>query len=257
MPGLLLTPRAAMFALVALIFLGGVASAAEPAAKPNVVIILAAAAGRGVAIRIIVETPNRIEGQGEYDCLLALGEDVASACSVYDWPQENRAKDDSGKIGILHVKCAVADGRRLFLSIANFTEYAFTINMELGLLVTGGSCRAKWSCISVGSSKTRLCCVCENVICKNFGYPAGSCTTPSAGIAVRGSLEYKLDSDPTRPRMTRLGRAAARWWNEANVRRPTGGQLGVRPVLAAVRCLLGNGLVRPQENLATPLAADS
>ena len=42
---------------------------------------------RGVAIRLIVETPNRIEGQGEYDCLLSLGNNVASACSVYCWPQ--------------------------------------------------------------------------------------------------------------------------------------------------------------------------
>jgi phosphatidylserine/phosphatidylglycerophosphate/cardiolipin synthase-like enzyme len=99
---------------------------------------LVAAAKRGVGIHLIVETPNRVEGQGEYNCLLALGENVASACSVYYWPQENRAKDDNGKIGILHVKCAVADGHRMFLSSANFTEYAFTINMELGLLVTGG-----------------------------------------------------------------------------------------------------------------------
>ena len=36
------------------------------------------------------------------------------------------------KPGILHVKCAVADGRWLFLSSANLTEYAFTVNMELG-----------------------------------------------------------------------------------------------------------------------------
>ena len=99
---------------------------------------LVAAANRGVGIRLLVETPNRIEGQGEYDCVLALGDNVASACSVYYWPQENRPKDDNGKIGILHVKCAVADGYRMFLSSANFTEYAFTINMELGLLVTGG-----------------------------------------------------------------------------------------------------------------------
>ncbi len=46
--------------------------------------------------------------------------------------------ESEGKLGILHVKCAVADGRWLFLSSANLTEYAFTINMELGLLVTGG-----------------------------------------------------------------------------------------------------------------------
>jgi phosphatidylserine/phosphatidylglycerophosphate/cardiolipin synthase-like enzyme len=105
---------------------------------PRIRDALVAAANRGAVIRLIVETPNRIEGQGEYDCLLALGSNVASACSVYYWPQENRPKDDNGKIGILHVKCAVADGHRMFLSSANFTEYAFTINMELGLLVTGG-----------------------------------------------------------------------------------------------------------------------
>ena len=105
---------------------------------PRIREALVAAASRGVGIRLVVETPNRIEGQGEYDCLLALGDNVASACSVYYWPQENRAKDNNGKIGILHVKCAVADGHRMFLSSANFTEYAFTINMELGLLVTGG-----------------------------------------------------------------------------------------------------------------------
>ena len=105
---------------------------------PRIREALIAAANRGVSIRLIVETPNRIKGQGEYDCLLALGDNVARASTVYYWPPENRAKDDNGKIGILHVKCAVADGHRMFLSSANFTEYAFTINMELGLLVTGG-----------------------------------------------------------------------------------------------------------------------
>ena len=105
---------------------------------PRIREALIAAANRGVSIRLIVETPNRIKGQGEYDCLRALGENVARACTVYYWPQENRGTDDNGKIGILHVKCAVADGHRMFLSSANFTEYAFTINMELGLLVTGG-----------------------------------------------------------------------------------------------------------------------
>lgn len=105
---------------------------------PRIREALVAAAGRGVNITLIVETPNRIEGQGEYNCILAFGDQVASACSVYYWPQENRLKDDNGKVGILHVKCAVADERWLFMSSANFTEYAFTINMELGLLVTGG-----------------------------------------------------------------------------------------------------------------------
>ena len=54
------------------------------------------------------------------------------------WPQDRRDRDPNGKVGILHVKCVVADGRWLFLSSANLTEYAFSINMELGVLITGG-----------------------------------------------------------------------------------------------------------------------
>ena len=37
------------------------------------------------------------------------------------------------------MKCAVADGEWLFLSSANLTQQAFTINMELGVLVQGGT----------------------------------------------------------------------------------------------------------------------
>ncbi len=105
---------------------------------PRVNDALSTAANRGVRIRLIVETPNETESQSEYDNLVALGDKVASVSTVYYWPHRNRPKDKNGKVGILHVKCAVADGQSLFLSSANFTEYAFTINMELGLLITGG-----------------------------------------------------------------------------------------------------------------------
>jgi phosphatidylserine/phosphatidylglycerophosphate/cardiolipin synthase-like enzyme len=37
------------------------------------------------------------------------------------------------------VKCAVADAEWLFLSSANLTQQAFTVNMELGMLVRGGT----------------------------------------------------------------------------------------------------------------------
>lgn len=96
------------------------------------------AARRGVDLRIITETPSRIEGQGEYDCLRSLGPRVSRVARVYYWPEENRPRDEGGRTGILHVKCAVADGQTIFLSSANLTDYAFTINMELGILVTGG-----------------------------------------------------------------------------------------------------------------------
>jgi phosphatidylserine/phosphatidylglycerophosphate/cardiolipin synthase-like enzyme len=105
---------------------------------PNVCEALVQAARRGVQINVIVETPDKLEGENEYSTLRALGDEVAACSSVYYWPKEKRGRDDGGKLGILHVKCAVADGRWLFLSSANLTEYAFTINMELGVLVSGG-----------------------------------------------------------------------------------------------------------------------
>jgi hypothetical protein len=72
-----------------------------------------------VVITVIVETPDRIEGQSEYSTLSALGSEVASCASVFYWPSEQRRAHEGGKLGILHVKCAVADGRLLFLSSAN------------------------------------------------------------------------------------------------------------------------------------------
>jgi phosphatidylserine/phosphatidylglycerophosphate/cardiolipin synthase-like enzyme len=105
---------------------------------PNVCEALIRAARRGVKINVILETPDRLEGQNEYSTLQALGPEVAACSSVFYWPQENR-HHHGDKFGILHVKCAVADGRWLFLSSANLTEYAFTINMELGMLVKGGT----------------------------------------------------------------------------------------------------------------------
>jgi phosphatidylserine/phosphatidylglycerophosphate/cardiolipin synthase-like enzyme len=63
-----------------------------------------------------------------------------AACStVYYWPKENRRLTEGNKPGILHVKCAVADAEWLFLSSANLTQQAFTVNMELGMMVRGGT----------------------------------------------------------------------------------------------------------------------
>ncbi len=105
---------------------------------PHVRDALVRAARSGVRVTLIVETPDKVQGQREYDTIRALGEDVASCSTLYYWPKEHRGKDPNGKVGILHVKCVVSDGRWLFLSSANLTEYAFSINMELGVLLTGG-----------------------------------------------------------------------------------------------------------------------
>ena len=105
---------------------------------PNIRQALVNAAKRGVRITVVIETPDRVEGEGEYDTLRALGNDVAAAAAVYYWPRENRKPSENEKVGLLHVKCVVADGKQLFLSSANLTRQAFSINMELGVLIRNG-----------------------------------------------------------------------------------------------------------------------
>lgn len=106
---------------------------------PNIANSLIKAARRGVKINVIVETPDKLGGENEYSTLRALGAEVEACSSVYYWPKEQRQLSETNKPGILHVKCAVADGEWLFLSSANLTHQAFTINMELGMLVRGGT----------------------------------------------------------------------------------------------------------------------
>lgn len=106
---------------------------------PNVAKSLVKAAQRGVKLTVIVETPDKLGGENEYSTLRALGAEVEACSSVYYWPKNKRQVSETNKPGILHVKCAVADGEWLFLSSANLTRQAFTINMELGMLVRGGS----------------------------------------------------------------------------------------------------------------------
>lgn len=101
------------------------------------------AAARGVSVRVVIEAWDRCEGRQTYDRLRGFGGAVAARSSVYLWPLENRDTDDAGRPGVLHVKCVVADGRLLFLSSANLTENAFTLNMELGVLISGGKLPAQ------------------------------------------------------------------------------------------------------------------
>jgi phosphatidylserine/phosphatidylglycerophosphate/cardiolipin synthase-like enzyme len=99
---------------------------------------LVRAAGRGVHIKICVEAPDPSEGKIAYDTIQALGRQVARNATVYIWPKDKRPQDEQGRYGSLHVKCAVADEQQLFISSANLTEYALTLNMELGILIKGG-----------------------------------------------------------------------------------------------------------------------
>jgi phosphatidylserine/phosphatidylglycerophosphate/cardiolipin synthase-like enzyme len=105
---------------------------------PHVRNALVASARRGVKLRLIVESPEASEDKLTFDGLHTLGREVAQSALVYVWPREKRPTHPGGRYGSLHAKCAVADGSKLFLSSANLTEFALTLNMEMGLLVRGG-----------------------------------------------------------------------------------------------------------------------
>lgn len=99
---------------------------------------LLAASQRGVRISIILESQKVSEGKLAFESLDAMGEELREAAHIYFWPLDQRPRNVSGKHGSLHVKCAVADDERLLVSSANLTEYALSLNMELGVLIEGG-----------------------------------------------------------------------------------------------------------------------
>lgn len=76
---------------------------------PTVGAALAAAARRGVFVRLVIEDPETSQGRLAFDALRAFGADVAASSVVYVWPIDQRPRDAQGNHGSLHAKCAVAD----------------------------------------------------------------------------------------------------------------------------------------------------
>lgn len=92
------------------------------------------ALARGVEIAII------LEDQKPTAPVSAMMKEFAGLQGIrfLVWPEGKRPLATTGQHGAMHAKCAVADENILFISSANLTEYALTINMEMGLLVRNG-----------------------------------------------------------------------------------------------------------------------
>lgn len=103
---------------------------------------LIAAARRACSVAVVLESAND-RGGNTFEMAAALGSDVAEHVTYYTWPIDQRPNTGAGRPASLHAKCAVADDALLLVSSANLTEYAFTKNMELGLLVEGGDLPAR------------------------------------------------------------------------------------------------------------------
>jgi len=94
---------------------------------------LAERADAGVMVNLLIDHRTDSGRAG-----LQRLEDFAHGCRVYVWPDDQR-EFEPGRFANLHAKCAVADGRKAFVSSANLTGWAMDHNLEVGYLVTGGS----------------------------------------------------------------------------------------------------------------------
>jgi phosphatidylserine/phosphatidylglycerophosphate/cardiolipin synthase-like enzyme len=95
------------------------------------------AAARQVKIDVLLESSIAHGGKVHHDSAAAMRKAVPSA-RVFAWSAEDKRID--GRLpGVVHAKCAVADGQIAFITSANLTSAAMERNMELGVLVRGGN----------------------------------------------------------------------------------------------------------------------
>lgn len=101
---------------------------------PHLCSHLAGAVRRGVELTLIIEREDESEGQLTRDAVAAFRDVPSALTRLYYWPLSQRERNQAGRPGKLHAKCAIIDDAALIGS-ANLTDDAFNRNMELGVLV--------------------------------------------------------------------------------------------------------------------------
>lgn len=104
---------------------------------PGVVEALGAAVGRGVDVRMILETSEHEGGTLRFGAAQAF-EQLEGSVAFYVWPSSRRPALSNGATASMHAKAAVADEHTALVGSANLTGMAIEANMELGLFVRGG-----------------------------------------------------------------------------------------------------------------------
>lgn len=99
---------------------------------------LHAAVLRGVRVMFILERGKEFGGKLAYDPLKQSGLLEVAGIELYHWPTTKRPKTTDGDVGSLHAKCIVADRRVALVTSANLTDYALSINIEMGVKTEGG-----------------------------------------------------------------------------------------------------------------------
>ncbi|MCK6498050.1 MAG: DISARM system phospholipase D-like protein DrmC [Nitrospira sp.] len=104
----------------------------------SIVEALNAAIRRNVKVCVLLESSSAHGGTVRGDSVKFISEAVPGA-AIYVWRPTAGAAEVEPQTAAVHAKCAVADRRIAFVTSANLTSAALERNMELGLLIRGGS----------------------------------------------------------------------------------------------------------------------
>ncbi len=102
---------------------------------PEILELLKKALQRGVVITCVFESPEESGGKITFQGFDDFDDAILKQIKILVWDKDMRPISAEGKIGTLHAKVAVADQKISFISSANLTVNAMTLNMELGLLL--------------------------------------------------------------------------------------------------------------------------
>lgn len=105
---------------------------------PSIMAALRKAIDRGVEVSMLLESSDRHGGGVSMDVIGKMREALPAA-RIYFWGE----KGESYAGGKVHAKVAVCDEVICFISSANLTGHAMEKNMEVGVLIRGGSVPTK------------------------------------------------------------------------------------------------------------------
>lgn len=100
---------------------------------------ISSALERAVRVNLVFETCGNETGNLGLSGGECLPKSISNRSNFFAWPREKRKPNSLGFYGHLHAKCAVADDNVAFISSANLTGNAMRYNMELGVILTGGT----------------------------------------------------------------------------------------------------------------------
>jgi cardiolipin synthase len=109
---------------------------------PSIIESLKNAISRNVRIDILLEISDEHGGRVSYDSAKKMKE-LVNSVNVYVWEQNENQESKDRFLGAVHPKCVVSDGEVAFITSANLTKAAMELNMELGVLLKGGSVPTK------------------------------------------------------------------------------------------------------------------